>query len=84
MAGFKPKTDFQWIKAVAHKLVGKEIVSVSFMSKEEAEEWGWYNRPIQLRLSDGHQLIISQDDEGNDGGSVFTSYEELPIIPTLR
>ena len=54
------------------------------MSKDEAEEWGWYNRPIQLMLSDGHQLLISQDDEGNDGGSVFTSYEDLPIIPTLR
>jgi hypothetical protein len=84
MAGFKPKTDHQWQKAVAHHLVGQKIVSVSFMSKDEAEEWGWYNRPIQLMLSDGHQLLISQDDEGNDGGSVFTSYEDLPIIPTLR
>jgi hypothetical protein len=54
------------------------------MSKTEAEEWGWYSRPIQLNLSDGHQLLISQDDEGNDGGSVFTTYEDLPVIPTLR
>ena len=84
MAGFKPKTDHQWQKAVAHHLVGQKIVSVSFMSKTEAEEWGWYNRPIQLMLSDGHQLLISQDDEGNDGGSIFTSYKDLPIIPTLR
>jgi hypothetical protein len=84
MAGFKPKTDKQWQKAVAHHLVGQKIVSVSFMSKTEAEEWGWYSRPIQLNLSDGHQLLISQDDEGNDGGSVFTTYEDLPVIPTLR
>ena len=76
-------TDAQWKKAVADKLVGKTIKSVSFMTQVEADEWGWYKRPLQINLSDGHQLLISQDDEGNDGGSVFTTYEDLPVIPVL-
>tara|TARA_R110000751_G_scaffold25184_2_gene68652 strand:+ start:555 stop:788 length:234 start_codon:yes stop_codon:yes gene_type:complete len=76
-------TEEKWTKAVADKLVGKTIESVEFMSKEGAEEWGWYHRPIKLNLSDGHQLLISKDDEGNDGGSIFTTYEDLPVIPVL-
>ena len=76
-------TEAKWTKAVADKLVGKTITSVEFMSVSEADEWDWYSRPLTIRLSDGHQLIISKDDEGNDGGSIFTSYDEIPTIPTL-
>ena len=77
-------TDLQWKKAVADKLVGKTIKSVSFMTQSEADDWGWSKRPLQINLSDGHQLLISQDDEGNNGGSVFTTYEDLPTIPVLH
>ena len=73
----------KWKKAVADKLVGKTIKSVEFMSTSEADEWMWSKRPLTIRLSDGHQLIISMDDEGNDVGSIFTTYEDLPTIPTL-
>jgi|TARA_R110002020_G_scaffold75774_5_gene192546 hypothetical protein len=77
-------TEAQWTKKIAEKLVGKKIVSVAYMSEADAEKWGWYKRPIMMNLSDGHQLIISQDDEGNDGGSVFTSYDgPIATIPTL-
>ena len=76
-------TESKWRKAVEDKLIGKEITEVSFMSKAQADSWGWYKRPIILGLSDGNQLIISQDDEGNNGGSIFTSYDDLPVIPVL-
>jgi len=79
----KPEFEKRWTKSVAEKLIGLEIVSVSYMSEKNAEAWGWYSRPIEITLSDGHSLLISTDDEGNNGGSVFTSYEDLPTIPTL-
>jgi len=77
-------TEAEATKAVADKLVGNTITSVSYMSEEIAKDWGFSRRPITLMLSDGHQLIILADDEANDGGSVFTSYEDLQIVPTLR
>jgi len=77
-------SDAHWKKAVADKLVGKTITYVSYMSEEIAKDWGFSRRPITLMLSDGHELIILADDEANNGGSIFTSYEDLPIIPSLR
>jgi hypothetical protein len=53
------------------------------MTKRVAEEQGWYRRPIQIRLEDGTWLTPSQDDEGNDGGSLYTNIEKLPIIPVI-
>jgi len=76
-------TEATWTEAVVDKLVGKTIKSVEFMSTSKADEWMWSKRPLTIRLSDGHELIISMDDEGNDGGSIFTSYEDLPTIPAL-
>ena len=53
------------------------------MTKKDAEEQGWYRRPIQIRLEDGTWLTPSQDDEGNDGGSLFTNSKDLPTIPVI-
>ena len=77
-------TEEKWVANVASKLVGKTIKSVEFMSTYEAKERGWCNRPLMIRLSDEHTLLtFSKDDEGNDGGSIFTTYKDLPTIPTL-
>jgi|TARA_R110000751_G_scaffold60450_1_gene126179 hypothetical protein len=76
-------TEAEWTEAITDKLVGKTIKSVSYMSEEIADDWGLYSRPITLLLSDGCKLIIMADDEGNDGGSIFTSYKDLETIPTL-
>ena len=51
------------------------------MSEEEADDMDWVNRPIQIRLSNGIWLTPTQDDEGNDGGSISTNTTD--IIPTL-
>jgi hypothetical protein len=74
----------EWTEEIAKLIVGKTITQVEYMSEELADEWGWYKRPLMIRLSDGHQLIISQDDEGNDGGAVFTTYDApLSVFPVM-
>lgn len=80
---FSGGTEAEWVSVVASKLVGKTITGVSFMSQETADDWGWSRRPLQIDLSDGHQMLCSRDDEGNNGGSLFTTYEDLRVIPVL-
>ena len=49
------------------------------MSREDAEDMDWYNRPIQILLENGTWLTPQQDDEGNDGGSISTNFPTLSI-----
>ena len=77
------KLELEWIKRITKLLVGKKIVKIQYMTEKDAEEQGWYRRPIQIRLEDGTWLTPSQDDEGNDGGSLFTNNEDLPTIPVI-
>lgn len=76
-------TEKEWTDKISKLLVGKKITAVEYMSEAEAKEQGWYRRPIQIRLDNGTWLTPSQDDEGNDGGSLFTNVKELPTIPVL-
>jgi hypothetical protein len=77
------KLELAWIKKISKLLVGKKIVRIQYMTEKDAEEQGWYRRPIQIRLEDGTWLTPSQDDEGNDGGSLFTNSKDLPTIPVI-
>ena len=77
------KLEIQWIQRISKLLVGTKIVKVEYMNQADAEEQGWYKRPIQIRLEDGTWLTPSQDDEGNYGGALFTSDEDLPTIPVI-
>ena len=72
-----------WTELTAKHLVGKKIVKVEYLPEDMMEEWGWYKRPITIHLNDGNVLIASMDDEGNDGGAVFTSMKELQTIPVI-
>ena len=60
-------------EATANKiLLGKKIVAIHWMDKEEADEvYGWYKRPVVLILDDGTEIIPQMDDEGNDGGALL-------------
>ena len=77
------ENELRWVKSISKLLVGKKIIKVEYMSEKLAEEQGWYRRPIQILLNDGTWLTPSQDDEGNDGGSLFTNSEDLPTIPVI-
>ena len=63
-------------------LEGRTIKHVRYLKDEEMEDLGWYKRPIAMFLDNGEVLIITQDDEMNDGGSIWVNKLNT-IIPTL-
>ena len=71
-----------WNKEANDLLLGKKIVKVEYMTKEEAEEIGWTFRPVCIGLDDGSWLYPSMDDEGNEAGALFSSNKkyEFPVI----
>lgn len=72
-----------WVDDTKKVLLGRKIIAISYLSKETAKEWGWYSRPILLQLDDGNYIFPSRDDEGNDGGALWTSHKELNVIPVF-
>ena len=54
-------------------LTGRTIVSVERLSDEELDDLGGWRHGISLTLDDNTLVLVSQDDEGNDGGSLMHS-----------
>jgi hypothetical protein len=73
-----------WEKNIEKHLVGRKIVKIEYLSQSECEDCMWNSRPIVLILDDDNYLIPMRDDEGNDGGSLSTSFTDLPIIPVMN
>jgi len=77
------KLDTRWNKIAQKQLLGKKIKAVSYMTEKEADSMGWSKRPVVIELEDGTHFFPSMDDEGNDGGALFTSDKENPTLPVL-
>lgn len=60
----------KWTTKAAKALIGKKIVKVQYMTKKNAEDLDWYQRPLILQLDDGSIIFPQADDEGNDGGAL--------------
>ena len=73
----------KWSKEVGGKLVGRKIVAVRYMTDKERKEQWWSKSAVVIRLDDGSALYPMSDDEGNDAGAIATTYEDLPVIPTI-
>jgi hypothetical protein len=67
----KEEMTTHWENYAEEHLKGRTIKAVRYMTEEEAKDWMWYKRPLIMILDDGTQLILSADDEGNDGGAMF-------------
>jgi hypothetical protein len=74
----------RWAKTASNMLVGKKIVEVRYMSKKEMEALGWTNSTVVIHLSDGTIIYPSMDDEGNDGGALFTTNEKCDTLPVIQ
>ena len=88
-------TEKKWTNLITNLLVGREIIDVGYMTDEEIGESGWSCKAICLCLRDvrpvnnkGERrpdvwIYPSMDDEGNNAGALFTTDEDLPVIPVI-
>ena len=79
----KQETEKYWTDLISKHLVGKTITKVEYIGDDEMEDSMWYKRPIAICLDGRDWLIPMSDDEGNDGGSISTTFKELKTIPVI-
>lgn len=72
-----------WEKRIGEFLVGKTIKEVRYLTDEEVEGLGWFTKALVIIFADGSYIFPSADDEGNDAGALFTSDDNLPVIPVV-
>lgn len=73
----------QMEKESSDNLVGKTIKNVRYMTNEEMEDHLWDKKTLVIFFTDGSYIYASSDDEGNSAGALYTSFNKLPIIPTI-
>lgn len=74
----------KWNEKCSNVLVGKTIKEVRYMTDKELEECGWFKRVLVIFFTDGTYMFPSMDDEGNDGGALFTNFDGLTTIPVIH
>ena len=80
----KEKTiEEKWTRRIQKNLIGRTITKVEYMTEIEMEDNMWYKRPIAIQLDNKYWIIPMMDDEGNDGGSMSTTFKDIPIIPVI-
>lgn len=72
-----------WEKQISEFLVGKTIAKVRYLTEEEVDYLGWYRKALVIEFTDGSYIFPSADDEGNNAGALFTSDDDLPVIPVV-
>ena len=77
-------TTTRWTNEANKLLLGRKIVGVRYMTEAEAEDFGWHSKGIVLTLDNGVHIMPSADDEGNDAGALFSTDENIDIIPVMR
>lgn len=75
--------DKYWEDIAKGLLLNKRIVRVRYLTKQESEDMGWYERSIAFQTHDGLWFFPSRDDEGNGGGALFTSDEKESCLPVI-
>ena len=73
----------QWTPRLAPDILGERIVRLSYMTKVEAKQFGWYSCPLVMQLENGTWLIPSKDDEMNDGGAIHLNNKDRELKETL-
>ena len=83
--GSKNATEKRWTDYAKKHLLNRKITAVRYLTKDEAEGLGWYQRSLLLQLDNGTIIFMSKDDEGNDGGALFGQSEDGELtFPVIR
>ena len=77
------KLEKKWTRIAKKQLLGKTIIKVQYMTDEDMNALGWFKKGIVLVFDDGSAIYPSMDDEGNDAGSLHTTDDDDPVLPTL-
>ena len=73
----------QWTEVASSLLLNRKIVQVRYMNQSEADDMGWYSRPVAFLLDNGVWIFPSADDEGNNGGALFTTDRNNSVLPVI-
>ena len=84
VAGKKLTNQQLWEEKARKLFEGKKIVSVRYMTEEEAEENDIEARPLCFKLDDGTIVIPLSDDEGNNGGAFqLIKKDQSYLLPVM-
>ena len=73
-------------------LVGLKVVDVRYLTDEEQQDIGWYEKSVVIHFNDGTVIYCSSDDEGNAAGALFYQTPraekvkefQLGVLPVIR
>ena len=74
----------RWEDTASKLLLGRKIVGVRYTTDEELDHLGWDRACVVLELDDGTRIFPSMDDEGNNGGALFTNAADCDTLPVIR
>ena len=73
-----------WSSVANTVMLGKKIVKVGYIDKDEAANYMWNSRGIYFVLDDGTKCIVMRDDEGNDAGVIAYVNEGVDaVLPVI-
>jgi hypothetical protein len=73
----------RWEHRCSISLVGKTIKCVRYQYTCEMKDMGWSKKSLVIFFTDGSYMFPSSDDEGNNAGTLFTSFKGMGVIPTI-
>ena len=73
-----------WTAQAASVLEGRTIKKVRYLDEDELRSLYWGSTAIVLELDDGTLVFPSCDDEGNEAGALYTTNEDVSIVPTIQ
>jgi len=79
----RAETVKRWTDEVSKLIVGRKIVGFRYLTEQEQQDLDWYAAAPVLVLDDGNQIFASADDEGNNAGALFTTFESMQTIPVI-